>query len=249
MASSSVYILNDIIDRKKDSLHPRKKERPIACGKISVRSGMLLSNALFLVSEGIALTVNPESAAVILAFIVLNIVYSLILKKQPFIDVMVIAAGFLLRIVAGAAAIHVDLSRWMLLTTFFLALFLGFSKRRSEIIITKGSDASRSVLHFYSLELMNNLINISASLTIITYSLYVILSESMKKLGADRFIFTIPFVVFGIFRYLYLVYQQKDGADPAEILLQDKTIVITVLLWSVLIISFLVLAFLEGSCI
>jgi 4-hydroxybenzoate polyprenyltransferase len=176
---------------------------------------------------------------VVLAYIGLNVAYSLLLKNQTFVDVMVLATGFLLRVLAGALAIDVELSSWMLLTTFFISLFLGFGKRRNEVVVTEGSPRHRAVFQDYSVELLNALIIISAALTIITYSLYVVTSKAMIVLGRDKFIATIPFVVFGVFRYMFLIYRKNDGGDPAEVLLIDKAMLIDILLWLCLVFGLL----------
>ena len=147
---------------------------------------------------------------------------------------MVIAGGFLLRVVAGSVAINVELSRWMLLTTFFLSLFLGFGKRRKEMLVTAGSTQHRVVFQDYSVDLLNCLIIISASLTMIS-------------LGGDKFIATIPFVVFGVFRYLFLIYKQNNGGDPAEVLLKDRTMIVDVALWVLTIFSLLGFTMLSGG--
>ena len=247
LASSVVYIFNDIADRENDRCHPKKKNRPVANGQITVKRAVILAAILFVASEGIAFSLNLASVAVISSYIVLNIVYSLYLKKQAFIEVMIIASGFLLRIIAGAVAIDVGLSRWMLLTTFFLALFLGFGKRRKEMTLMANSEKHRSVLQQYSVELLNCLIIITASLTIITYSLYVVISRNVERLGSDRFLITIPFVVFGVFRYLSLVYRKNAGGDPAELLLHDRPLLVDIALWSLTTAALLGLAIFCGG--
>jgi len=233
LASSVVYIINDIIDRNNDRHHPKKRNRPIAGGQISVQHALVLAVVLVVFALGFSLSLNLASMVVIISYIGINIAYSLYLKKQAFIEVMIIAAGFLLRIIAGAVVIDVPLSRWMLLTTFFLALFLGFGKRRKEMIAVTNCAEHRSVLEQYSVELLNCLIIISASLTIITYSLYVVISQNVERLGSNGFITTIPLVVFGVFRYLYLVYRENAGGDPAELLLRDRPLIADIVLWMI----------------
>jgi 4-hydroxybenzoate polyprenyltransferase len=230
LGSSVVYVINDIAGREKDRFHPVKRHRPIASGRISVESAAVLSTVLFVVSLAGAWLLDLRSMLVVATYIGINIIYSYILRNQPCIDVMVIAVGFLLRVIAGAMAIDVKVSEWMLLTTFFLSLFLGFGKRRKEMIATLGSTRHRTVFQHYSLELLNYLIVVSASLTIITYSLYVVISRNMIRLGSERFVFTIPFVVFGVFRYLLLIYHNNDGGDPADILLRDRAMQVDIFL-------------------
>jgi 4-hydroxybenzoate polyprenyltransferase len=229
LAASAVYAFNDIADRERDRLHPEKKDRPIADGSVPVHNALILSAALFLASLAVSVILGLPSLLAVAVYVGLNVAYSLLLKTQTFIDVMMIATGFLLRVVAGAVAINVELSSWMLLTTFFLSLFLGFGKRRKEI--NQASGDHRVVFQEYTVELLNSLIIISAALTIITYSLYVVTSKTMIALGREKFIATIPFVVFGVFRYMFLIYRKNDGGDPAEILLKDKIMLIDIALW------------------
>lgn len=245
LAASSVYVFNDVADRERDRLHPKKKDRPIASGAVTVRSALILSAVLFLASVAVCTILGLPSVLIVLTYIAMNVAYSLLLKKQTFIDVMIIATGFLLRVVAGAIAINVELSSWMLLTTFFLSLFLGFGKRRKEV--TEGSNRHRAVFQDYTVELLNSLIIISASLTIITYSLYVVTSKAMIDLGRDKFIATIPFVVFGVFRYMFLIYRHNNGGDPAEVLLKDKVLLIDIALWVCLIFALLGYTLLSGG--
>jgi 4-hydroxybenzoate polyprenyltransferase len=245
LAASSVYVFNDVADRERDRLHPKKKDRPIASGAVPVRSALILAAVLFLASVAVCAILGLPSVLIVLTYIAMNVAYSLLLKKQTFIDVMVIATGFLLRVVAGAIAINVELSSWMLLTTFFLSLFLGFGKRRKEV--TEGSTRHRAVFQDYTVELLNSLIIISASLTIITYSLYVVTSKAMIDLGRDKFIATIPFVVFGVFRYMFLIYRHNNGGDPAEVLLKDKVLLIDIALWVCLIFALLGYTLLSGG--
>jgi len=242
LAASSVYLINDVADRECDRYHPEKRNRPIASGRIPVRRALLLASALALLALAPALWLGAAAAAVVAAYLVMNIVYSLLLKKRLFIDVMVIAAGFLLRIAGGAAATGVALSNWMLLTTYFLALFLGFGKRRSEMISTNGCAQHRAVLEQLNGELLNCLLMVTASLSIITYVLYIVLSDNVRELGSDRFTATIPFVVFGVFRYLYLAYRKSAGADLAEVLVKDRVLLLTVLSWVVTVAVLLVWA-------
>jgi 4-hydroxybenzoate polyprenyltransferase len=237
LAASAVYLFNDIADRDRDRLHPKKKNRPIASGHVSVRSALILAAVLFLAAMAVSGILGLSSLMVVLVYVGLNVAYSLLLKNQTFVDVMVIATGFLLRVVAGAVAINVELSSWMLLTTFFLSLFLGFGKRRKEV--TESSPGHRAVFQDYTVELLNALIIISAALTIITYSLYIVTSKTMISLGRDKFIATIPFVVFGVFRYMFLVYRHNDGGDPAEILLKDKVMLIDIALWICILFALL----------
>ena len=245
LAASAVYVFNDIADRERDRLHPKKKDRPIASGAVPVRGALILAAVLFLASAAVSVILGLPSLLVLLVYVGLNVAYSLLLKNQAFIDVMLIAIGFLLRLVAGAVTISVELSSWMLLTTFFLSLFLGFAKRRKEV--TESSTGHRAVFQEYSADLLNSLIIISAALTIITYSLYVVTSKTMIALGRDKFIATIPFVVFGVFRYMFLIYRQNNGGDPAEVLLKDRAMLIDIALWICIIFALLAYTLFSGG--
>ncbi len=247
LASSVVYIINDIADREKDRFHPVKRHRPIASGRITVENAVVLSAFLFVFALAGAWLLDLRAMLVVAAYIGINIIYSYILRNLPCIDVMVIAVGFLLRVIAGAVAIDVNVSAWMLLTTFFLSLFLGFGKRRKEMLSTHGSTRHRTVFQHYSLELLSHFIIVSATLTIITYSLYVVISSNMIRLGSERFVFTIPFVVFGVFRYLLLIYHNNDGGDPADILLRDRAMQVDIVLWTVIVLVLLLLAAFQGG--
>jgi 4-hydroxybenzoate polyprenyltransferase len=247
LAASAVYVFNDVADRERDRLHPRKKDRPIASGAVPVQGALILAAVLFLAAVAVSGILGLPSVLIIIAYAGMNVAYSLLLRNLTFVDVMVIATGFLLRVAAGAVAINVELSRWMLLTTFFLSLFLAFCKRRKEVLVTKGSTDHRTVFQDYSAELLNSLIIISGSLTIITYSLYVVTSNAMIALGRDKFIATIPFVVFGVFRYMYLIYRRNNGGDPAELLLKDKVMLVDIALWLFLVFALLGYTLLTGG--
>ncbi len=245
LAASCVYAVNDVTDRVRDRFHPQKRNRPVASGAVPVKGALALAVVLAILALAAALSLGAAPAFVVAAYIAMNLVYSLLLKKQLFVDVMIVAVGFLLRIAAGAAAAGVALSSWMLLTTYFLSLFLGFSKRRGEMIATNGCKEHRAVLEQLSGELLNCLLIVTASLTIMTYVLYVLLSENMRELGSERFAATIPFVVFGVFRYLYLAYRGDVESDLAEALMKDRPIALDVLFWTV---SVVVLLFWAASC-
>jgi 4-hydroxybenzoate polyprenyltransferase len=186
--------------------------------------------------------ISPRISLLMAGYVVMNLVYSRALKSEPFVDVMVIGAGFVLRVVAGAFAIGVEISPWMILTTFFLALFLGFGKRREEIVSTAGAHAQRAVMRHYSLSLLNGLILVTAALTITTYSLYALTSRMVTTLGIDGFVWTVPLVVFGVFRYLGLLLNDNDGGDPTEVLLRDRLLIADVALWIGLVLSLLLTA-------
>lgn len=242
LCSSAVYLFNDVCDLECDRHHPKKCNRPIARG--AVRSGAAIFMAAMLLIPGVAAPalISPRISLLMAGYVVMNVVYSRALKGEAFVDVMVIAAGFVLRVVVGARAIDVAVSPWMILTTFFLALFLGFGKRREEIVTTVGPHAQRAVMRYYSLGLLNGLIFVTAALTITTYSLYALTSRMVTTLGIDGFVWTVPLVVFGVFRYLGLLLNDNDGGDPTEVLLRDRLLIADIALWIGVVLSLLLRA-------
>ncbi len=232
LLSSAIYLLNDIIDRKKDCLHPLKKERPIAAGQVSVIQASIIAVIFMIVGTGFAYRISAEFCYVAIAFLILNISYSLFLKNLVLIDVMTIAGSFVLRAYAGAVAIDVTASKWMLINTLLLALFLGFGKRRHELVLLdEKANEHRSSLERYSPYLLDQCIGITTASVVVMYMLYSFSSEVSTKLGTENLFLTIPFVVYGVFRYLYLIHKEEKGGSPTRVLLTDKPIMITVILW------------------
>lgn len=238
-AASYIYIINDIADLKHDLHHPKKKLRPLASGKVTVFQAKLVSTVCFLLSIFFAYRVNYKSLAIVLIYIAMNLLYSFILKHQTIVDVMVIAIGFILRITIGAVSIGSDLSNWILLCTFFLSLFLGFAKRRSELILLSDDDTAtshRPVLDGYDVSMLNMFIGISVCATIISYSLYTIDETVTSRFSGGRMFYTVIFVVYGLFRYLQLIYTKNEGGDPAELVTSDRAIFINILLWGITVL-------------
>jgi 4-hydroxybenzoate polyprenyltransferase len=222
--ASTIYVVNDIVDRDRDRAHPKKKHRPIASGAISVPSA--ISTAILVLGLVIPTTFGlPIKFGFCLAiYFVMNLSYSLFLKEVVLIDVFVIAIGFMLRVVGGAFVIGVPISSWLILTTMFLSLFLGVAKRRGELVMleAKGETAStRKVLEHYSVEFTEQLLTICASGFVISYALYTVSDRTVKIFGTENLIFTTPFVLFGVFRYLYLLHKKNLGENPTEIVLTD----------------------------
>ena len=232
-AASFVYIVNDIKDADKDRLHPVKRNRPIASGRVSAKNAAIFSVILLMISLLLSYVINIKTFIVVSSYIVLNILYTLSLKEIVIIDVMSIALGFILRIVAGACAIEVEVSNWLLLTAISISLFLGFGKRRHELLYV--GENHRGVLRHYSVQYLDYLMVVSLTMTIMSYSLYTMDKSVMEKFGTDKLIYTVPFVIYGLFRYMYLVYKREEEADPTELVLKDKGIVITVLAWLVMV--------------
>jgi 4-hydroxybenzoate polyprenyltransferase len=234
-ASSFVYIINDILDRDNDRNHPRKKLRPIASGEVTVRQALGFALAVFCVAAALGSLLGPIVLGILGSYAVLNICYSAVLKNWSLVDATVVAAGFILRVYAGTAAAAVPPSAWLLLCTFFLALFLAFGKRRAELTAAASQvTATRAVLHKYSVTMLDRFCNICATLTIATYAIFTILGHADRNL-----IITIPPVVMGIFRYLLLVERYQEGEAPDAILVRDWPIQLAIFLWAVLYIAVL----------
>lgn len=231
--SSAVYAINDIIDREADKLHPVKKKRPIASGEISVLSGIGI--ALILLSLGlyIAQQLPLMFTVIITSYIVIQFFYSYNLKHIVILDVFIIALGFMLRVFGGAVAIDVDISNWIIITTLFLSLFLAVSKRRSELIMIQqsNSETKRKVLEKYSIQFLDYVLVITATGMALSYSLYTMAERTIMMFGSEHLIFTTVFVLFGIFRYLYLVMTKGEGENPTAILVKDAPLGINLLVW------------------
>ena len=228
LVSGCVYILNDYFDIESDRLHPTKRFRPMASGELSPRVAIVFGTLLLTGSLFTAYLFNMAFMLVLLVYFLLNIAYSVYLKHVVIVDVMTIATGFVLRAIGGGLIIEVDFTSWFLLTVMLLALFLAISKRRHEVYLLEEDKSShRKVLDHYSLPFLDQLIGIVTTSTIITYSLFTFTSDHSIHL-----MWTIPLVIYGIFRYLYLVHVQKSGGEPDRVLVEDKPILITVLLYA-----------------
>lgn len=224
--SSFVYVLNDIMDREKDKLHPKKKFRPLASGALSVSFAYFLLAVLAGIVILLLFKISHEKVFyVICLYLGMNVLYSFKLKHLVLADVFVIALGFILRVYAGAYAIDVQVSSFLFMTTFFLALFLAFSKRKSELC--KTGELTRSVLKKYSAEIINQYIIITAGLTILCYSLYTLEPHTVERFGSNRLIYSVFFVTYGIFRYMYLLNFLEEIEDPTEAIYEDKGLFLT----------------------
>jgi 4-hydroxybenzoate polyprenyltransferase len=230
--SSSVYLINDVRDREADRLHPQKRRRPIAAGELSPGTASAISVVLAVASLFAAFSLSAGFGNAAAVYLVLNLAYSFGLKGVVILDVMMVAAGFLLRALAGALVIDVAISRWLVMCTGLLALFLGFVKRRQEVAAMEGSAATRAILKEYSLPFLDQMIAIVTGATVVAYSLYAFSPEVAQKLGTEHLDLTIPFVLFGIFRYLYLVHQRGVGENPTSVVLTDIPLIVDVVLWA-----------------
>jgi len=235
--SGAVYLLNDLADREKDSHHPIKSKRPIASGRLSVAYTRAAFAFFIAFSLGLAYFLSLKFFFVALFYFMLQVAYTFYLKNIVIMDVFSIAFGFVLRVVAGAVVISVEVSSWLLTCTILIALFLGLSKRRHELVTLEGvAKKHRKVLRKYSPYLLDQMISVVTASTVVAYALYTMAEETVTKLGTKKLIFTLPFVIYGIFRYLYLIHQKGEGGNPEHILVKDKALMINILLW-ILVVS------------
>ena len=235
--SGVVYLINDVMDRDADRRHPVKSRRPIASGALSVQAALASAGVLGIVGLGAAWWVGPGFAGAAAFYLVLLTLYSGPLKHMVIVDVLTIALGFVLRAVAGAIAIGVEISHWLLVCTILLALFMALAKRRQELVMLADSASShRRILREYSPYLLDQMISVVTASTITGYALYTVSPETIEKFGSDQLIYTLPFPLYGIFRYLYLVHQKQGGGSPAELLLRDRPLLVCVALWAVAVI-------------
>jgi len=230
--SGAVYVFNDVSDRDADRQHPLKVARPIASGDLPARIALLAAAVLTAVAMSGALVIRPALAGVAAGYVLLLLLYSVALKHVVIIDVLTIAGGFVLRAIAGAVAVSVPIGSWLLACTTLLALFLALSKRRHELILLgEGAVDHRRILDEYSPYLLDQMIAVVTASTLIAYTVYATSADTALRLGTSRLGLTIPFVLYGIFRYLYLVHQKRGGGSPAAMLLTDRPLLICVGLW------------------
>jgi 4-hydroxybenzoate polyprenyltransferase len=232
--SGVVYLINDVADRESDRLHPLKARRPIASGALPVGLALFAAAGLGVAGLAGAAAIGWPFAAVAASYLVLQIAYSGPLKHIVIIDVLTIAVGFVLRAVGGAVAVNVEISHWLLVCTILLALFIALAKRRHEIVLlADGATSHRPILGEYSPYLLDQMIGVVTASTLISYVFYTISPETVQKFGTQWLGLTIPFPLYGIFRYLYLVHQRDGGGSPADLLLTDRPLLACVALWAV----------------
>jgi len=232
LLSSVVYVINDIVDAEADRHHPLKKNRPIAAGKISNANGITIAFVLFAVVLFLSVYTNSMFKIFALLYLVINIFYTFKLKHMVLLDIFSIAAGFMIRVTAGALIISVEISSWLILTTMFLSLFLAVMKRRSELVVAGNEQAStRKVLEYYSTNFIDQMATIAAAGVIISYALYTVSIRTITVFQTEHLIYTTPFVVFGIFRYMFLVINQNKGENTTEIMVTDISTIMNILLY------------------
>jgi len=234
LLSSCVYVLNDMLDQKADRAHPVKRKRPLARGTVGMGQAFALAVACGVAGLGLGVMVSNVVVAILSAYLVLNLAYSAGLKNIVILDVFIIAAGFMLRIFAGTWGVNISPSHWLLLCGLLLTIFLGFAKRRAELMTSEGDGTTgvsqRPVLYDYSPVLLDTLMAISAAGTIVSYSLYTVSPDTIALHHTDKLIYTLPFVLYGIFRYIFLLHR-RGGEDPAWTLLTDAHLIIVGALW------------------
>jgi len=240
LLTGGIYIINDLVDLKKDQQHPLKRQRPIAAGKLSVSLAKKIAVILLISSLVLAYELDSSFALVCLSYAGMMLAYTVYLKKIAILDVIVISLGFVLRAVAGAVIIHVEISPWLLVCTLFLSLFLVLSKRRHEMVLLgKEANNHRHSLSEYSPQLLDQMIAVVTGSALLAYTLYTLAPRTQTEVGTTYLITTIPFVIFGIFRYLYLVYKGNQGGNPEILILSDKPLVLDVVLWIVVVVLIL----------
>jgi len=241
LISSAVYLFNDIADVEADRQHPTKRTRPIAAGQLSIPAAWVFATALSIFTLVAAFVLGRDFGWIVTLYFVLNLLYSFWLKHAPIIDVMIIAAGFVLRVAAGVALIDVArFSPWLYVVTTLLALIIGFGKRRAEILLlAEGANAHRKVLDGYTIGLLDQLIVVVSASTIMAYSLYTFSADNLPS--NNLMMLTIPFVIYGVFRYIYLIHMENAGGAPEELILTDRPLQATLILWGTLAVLILYL--------
>lgn len=237
LISSSVYLFNDIADIEADRKHPEKKNRPLASGKVPIGTATTTAVILAVLALVLGYLLEPRFAAAVTVYFVINLLYSRWLKHVPILDVLIISAGFVLRVAGGVTLITVErFSPWLYVITVLFSLYLGFGKRRAEMsLLEKGAGSHRKVLDGYTIPLLDQYITIVSGMTIVTYSLYSFSAENLP--GNHSMMLTIPFVVYGIFRYLQLIQTGHAAGSPEEVALKDRPLQATVILWGLAVIA------------
>jgi len=238
--ASGIYLLNDLLDLERDLAHPEKRLRPLPSGRMSKQAAIPAMLILITIGVGLAFSGERWFHLPLVLYLVINVCYSFWLKHLVIVDTMCIAVGFLLRVYTGGVAIDVEVSGWLTLCTFFVALLLAFCKRRHELsLLGEGSIVHRKSLEEYSLPFLDQLIAPLGALTVMTYAMYTVSDQTVSFFKTRNLVYTVPFVVYGIFRYLYLVHIRTAGGNPTKLLLKDRPMLINILLWfgvSVLVI-------------
>ena len=237
LAASSIYIFNDIHDLEHDKTHPVKKNRPLAAGLISIHRAYIIAIIGAVIAIIGAFVLDLRFFGIVICYLVINIAYTMKIKELVILDVMCIASGFVLRVFAGSLLSDASPSEWVIVCTITLSLFLGFSKRRQELALT-GSKANsqRKVLGNYSIGFLDQMISVATASTVIAYALYSVSPQTVYRLNTRNLAFTIPFVLYGIYRYLFLMHQKKSGEDPTTEMFTDLPLIINGILWLLIVL-------------
>jgi len=234
LSAGATYLVNDVWDCEVDRAHPRKQRRPIASGLIPPRLAIATAVVSAIVAVGMAFAVNPTTGLAVLGYLTLTTLYSFFLKNVVILDVLALAGGFVVRVIVGAVAIGVEFSSWLVLCTFALALFLGFGKRRHELVLLEDNAHShRPILGEYSLQFLDMMMAVVTGVAVMSYVLYTMDEHTIAHFGSRNLIYTSAFVFYGIFRALYLIHQKAAGGNPADLFYQDRSLLLAVVLWVV----------------
>ena len=232
--ASGAYVMNDLRDCERDRQHPLKSRRPLPSGRVPRGFAAVLAVALMVAGITAAVLLGGGFATLLIGYLVLQVIYTFAFKEMVILDVMSIATGFVIRAAAGGVVIGVPVSPWLIICTFLLALFLGFAKRRHELVLLEGrAEDHRAALREYSPYFLDQMMSVVTASVVVAYASYTASPEVREKLGTDKLYLTIPFVLFGIFRYLYLVHQKEEGGNPTQLLLSDQPLLLGVVLWIV----------------
>ena len=238
LLSGAVYSINDLVDLERDRVHPVKNRRPLAAGHVTPTLVKISAFLISLIALAGSFAIGSSFGFIALTYFGLSACYSFLLKNVVIVDVLTVSFGFVLRAIAGAVAINVAFSNWLLICTMLLALFLSLNKRRHELtLLADGAAGHRSILGEYSPYLLDQMIAVVTASTVVSYALYTQAPETVSKFGTDRLVWTLPFVLYGIFRYQYLVHQKDEGGNPSRVLLNDKPLVAAVGCWTIAVIA------------
>ncbi len=244
LLSGVIYLINDIADVEKDKVHSRKKNRPLPSGRLGKTQASLAAAVGLVVGGYASWYIGREFFVVACTFIALNLMYSFVLKRIVLLDAFSISVSFVLRAIGGVEALRsldpgIEISPWLLICTLFLSLFLAFCKRRHELLTIDQAERHRAVLLEYSPELLDQLVGITAGGSVLSYAIYTIWPDTVDKFGTSNLVYTVPIVLMGVMRYLYLVYNKQKGGNPSELLLHERFILVTVLSWIALVVAVL----------
>lgn len=233
LLAGTIYIINDLNDVEQDRIHPKKKKRPIASGELPIGTAKAAAVVLAVLGFALSWYLTPKFTAVLVFYLIINILYSKYLKHEVIFDILIVAVGYLMRVEAGGFVINVGISNYLWLCTFLLALLLAIGKRRHELLLVEDAANHRAILKEYSADLLEQMMGVTTASILVCYALYT--QEAVA--GEKNLIWTVPFVVYGIFRYLYLIHRKEMGGDPSEIILSDWKMSVNILLWLVVAVG------------